>query len=250
MIGGSGNIITELSGTGTLNIPAPSGCPVSQDPLVENVASGVTYVIDDVAKVGTLISVTPSGIFYQRPFLTGQTTSYANYDDGWNLANGIYTYTRPTNPVSVAELATFSTLKQNNAFGNKNRFTDINGLQVYTDHYIIDHLTGLGWYSQSSSTYNWATTILGAYNATDLGYTDWRIPNMGELLSIRNLNQGTAPYGYAPLATHFYQNGNFWSSTTMPSDTNNAIRVSSGALEANNTKTTVQRPLYCRNHYV
>lgn len=229
-------------------------CPVSTDPLVANVLLGVNYKIDDVDLVGELVSITPSGILYQRPILTGQTTSFANYDDAWNLANNVYDYTRPANPLTVAELdhdavSPFITLKENNAFGNTNRFTDINGLQVYADHYIIDHLTGLGWYSQDSATYNWGTIILRAYNATDLGYTDWRIPNMSELLSIRNLNPGSAPYAYAPLLTHFYQIGNFWSSTTNPTSSANAIRLSSNALESDNAKTTPQRPLYCRNHY-
>lgn len=135
-----------------------------------------------------------SGIAYNRPQLTGQLTSYRTGDDAWHLSNGTYDYTPPLYPTSYAQLDTgdaapFLNLLNNNAFGNKNRFTDDAGGQTYSNNYVIDHLTGLGWYNYDFGDGTWNTHIDTAYNATDLTYSDWRLPNIEELYSILNKGQ-------------------------------------------------------------
>ena len=137
--------------------------------------------------------VTPSGIAYQRPLPTLQTTSYAVYDDAWQLANGGYSWTTPANPLYIQELdldtdATGSTLLYNNAFGNKIRFTDINGdaSADVQNIYVIDNLTGLGYYVTGASgnvrTYNNAFGVGGlleSYNLSNYqGYNDWFFANL------------------------------------------------------------------------
>jgi hypothetical protein len=154
-----------------------------------------------------------SGIAYQRPLLTGQTASYRTGDDAWQLANNTYDYTPPAYPVSYAQLDTFTTLISNNAFGNKNRFTDENGLQVYGSTYIIDHLTGLGW--STSRTYgNWNDAIdtAAAYLGGTSGYSDYRTPNTAEMESI--FKGDSAGLNYAPFSTFWVTSANYYHSST------------------------------------
>lgn len=172
--------------------------------------------------------ISPSGILYQRPVLTGQTTSYANYDDGWNLANNVYDYTRPANPATVAELdhdaaEPFITLKQNNAFGNKNRFTDDAGGQTYSNSYAIDHLTGLGWYyTIQFGGSNWTTQLSSANSSTLLTYTNWRMANLQELLTICNYQAQPRVFSYSPFSGITSAQ---MSSTTNPNSTSSVLYI-------------------------
>lgn len=194
--------------------------------------------------------VAQSGIAYQRPSLTGQTTIYRTGDDGWHLSNGTYDYTPPVYPVSYAQLDTFITLVDNNAFGNKNRFTDENGLQVYTNEYVIDHLTGLGWdFDLDVNTYSWNDTIDNAIASSKYSYTDWRIPNVKEWNSILQLdaNLTTTMLNYAPFnMTTILRKS---CSTTLPTSTTSCLiwqTVNFGS----NLKTNVNKLMYLvRNHY-
>lgn len=195
---------------------------------------------------------TPSGIAYDRPILTGQTTSYRTGDDAWNLANGVYDYTPPVYPVSFAALdfnaiSPFTTLISNNAFGNKNRFTDINGLQVYGDNYVIDHLTGLGIYRVvTNNTEIWGLMIDRAVASTQNSFTDWRMVNRNELASIQQLTPLLNTLNYSPLNI----DNNIFSSTTYTVTTSAFRMVNSGGELRQQSKTnTSQYLLLVRNHY-
>lgn len=195
---------------------------------------------------------TPSGIAYDRPILTGQTTSYRTGDDAWSLANGVYDYTPPVYPVSFAALdfnavSPFTTLISNNAFGNKNRFTDINGLQVYGDNYVIDHLTGLGIYRVvTNNTEIWGLMIDRAVASTQNSFTDWRMVNRNELASIQQLTPLLNTLNYSPLNI----DNNIFSSTTYTVTTSAFRMVNSGGELRQQSKTnTSQYLLLVRNHY-
>lgn len=229
-----------------------------------NVASGGTLILPDIqftdsdGSTSSIPSVkdivaTPcvvqSGIAYQRPQLTGQTTSYRTGDDAWSLANGIYDYTPPIYPISFAQLDTtsgspFLTLKENNAFGNKNRFTDINGLQVYGDNYAIDHLTGLGWYLIESSD-TWNNAIDNSQSSTQNSFNDWRLPSRIELISV--LNMDIIPLNYSPFNSTM--SSLVWTSTTNHDNTTTAHVSSSNGNLARAVKTDTNNYLMCRNHY-
>ena len=193
-----------------------------------------------------------SGIAYDRPILTGQTTSYRTGDDAWSLANGVYDYTPPVYPVSYAALdfnavSPFTTLISNNAFGNKNRFTDINGLQVYGDNYVIDHLTGLGIYRVvTNNTEIWGLMIDRAVASTQNSFTDWRMVNRNELASIQQLTPLLNTLNYSPLNIA----NNIFSSTTYTVTTSAFRMVNSGGELRQQSKTnTSQYLLLVRNHY-
>ena len=156
-------------------------------------------------------AITPKvGIEYPSHYGTNQTISYALYDEGWNNAN-IPQPTPPINPISVARLTDFFTLENNNAFGNTDRFTDINGLQVYADDYVIDHYRNRGWYRVPLTTgLDWNGTISQVNSSTQNGYTDWRLPDAAESMEILN-NANSSTLNYSPFNITF---GNYWNSTT------------------------------------
>ena len=162
-----------------------------------NLYAGQTYTCE--------VPVTPSGIAYNKPQVGAQLTSYHLYDEAWNLANGVYLENPPSNPTHTARLDTTNarpdlTLIDNNSFGNKDRYTDINGLQVYGDDYIIDHLGGYGIYLITTGTSNLSDALNNTNSSTILGYTDWRVPTLKEFTSIQSmeaLNSRVAPRNFA-----------------------------------------------------
>ena len=206
----------------------------------------------NIISVATDGGTAASGIAYQRPVLTGQLTSYETYDDGWNLANNVYDYTMPTNPVSVAQLDSthatpFLKLVSNNAFGNKDRFTDDGGLQTYANDYVIDHLTGLGYIRVPKTTQVWATAVSTAAALTEITFSDWRLTNRSEIESIIQFDAGTSDVlNYAPFNIVL----GLYTSTTEAT----AIRVyellgsTSGNLQRI-AKTQSRQYIVVRNHY-
>lgn len=227
----------EINGTlyGTIPGGATEDIPVinSASTPLGTVNAGINVVIEDITKTdtdGTTSSI-PAGVnvtctptasltcaqlnaglsdsqrqTIQRitPIKTGQTTSYRTGDDG-DLEKG--------------RLPTFTTLTCNNGFGNTNRFTDELGGQTYTNNLVCDWATGLMWYRVLSGLVNWNTAIDNAEASTQASYTDWRIPNMNEMMSIINAGTGSgldySPFNQPALTSNAF----LWTSTTALSIT-------------------------------
>lgn len=198
-----------------------------------------------------------SGIAYCRPPYS-QTTSYRVGDAGWHFQNGSYVYTPPTNPVSVAAIdyaVNYRTLKENNAFGNKERFTAADGSQVYSDNYFIDHLTGLGYWWQAALS-SWTGAIDNAVAATDGGFSDWRIPTISEMNSVADMESiKQFESGVAPFNVNIPNGVYHFSSETQP--TNPSFHPIIGTSGGTNVLFTVTSGLntpsryylFVRNHY-
>lgn len=241
----NGNSFNTVLAEGSIDVPVEyaNGTPVG------TIVGGIVEIPNPI---------TPSGIVYRRPILSGQLTSYRTGDDAWHLANGTYDYTPPTNPSSVAQLDTthatpFLMLKENNAFGNKNRFTDDGGNQTYANDYVIDHLTGLGWYrlTQGAST-NWNDNIDAAEASVILGYTDWRMANVKEYDSIGNRRM--VGFNYAPFNLTGSPISAYQTSTTNSNNTANYVRyqITTFIQQSSDAKTTAlasRAMLLIRNHY-
>ena len=163
------------------------------------------------------IKATTSGVSRSTAKLmkTGQTTSYRTGDDG-DIEAG-----RDTN---------FTTLAENNPFGNTNRFTDELGGATYTNNIVIDWstydgATVLGWYRVNNGIdINWASAIDGAL-ATSIGTftTGWRLPNIQELFSLANWSVENV-FNYSPinLGTSTLA---YWSGTTRAAASTFAQRL-------------------------
>jgi hypothetical protein len=113
---------------------------------------------------------------------TGQTSTYGADDDGM-LQKGI-TWPSP-------------------------RFVD-NGNDTMTDR-----LTGLVWEKSPSGTSGvWTTAISYCENLSLGGYTDWRLPNRKELLSLVNYGQSSPANWLNSQGFTNVQASYYWSSTT------------------------------------
>lgn len=184
----NGGLFDTIASGGTLNL-------LVKDTLGSQVGSKVGS--DWIVPAGP----TPSGIVYCFPVPTHRTSYDTNgYDSGGRIQSGFYSYTPPANPVSLAMLDMsltdyFFRLKNNNIFGNKYRFTDIDGGQTFSatnnkNAVLIDHLTGylilrrvgvgsLGagssWQNQINNADSLSFTVAGTT------YTNWRLFSILEL---------------------------------------------------------------------
>ena len=192
------------------------------------------------------------GIAYQRPPLTGQKISYRDGDDGYHLINGTFNYIPPLYPVSYARLdytslSPFTTLVDNNSFGNKDRFTALDGSQTITDNIVFDNLTGLYWDIIIKPVAIWDDAIDNAVNSVSGGFTDWRLANRNELQSIMDYSLiDKANYIPLNMSSDFT-----YVSTTVSNNTAQAY-YTSGSKTGNIqsiAKTASLFSIYCRNHF-
>lgn len=127
-----------------------------------------------------------------------------------------------TVPLDPAPVGSDGNLTKGTVWPNP-RFTQGTGA---TANCITDNLTGLTWLRDGSlanggSTLNWESAINIARNGSWCGYSDWRLPNIREIMSLINYSQQYTTWltdaGFVNLATTLY-----WSSTTMPSNSTKA----------------------------
>lgn len=179
-----------------------------------------------------------SGIRYRR-VPAGEVISAVDGDFGWALINGRYSWTENLTPAYVQDLdltATpdeFYTLKYDNAFGNRYRFTDISGngapnsklnftKTAGNTEYIIDHLTGNGFYTLGLGNDAWTNHMTFISTATNLGYDDW-IPATRNIIYASN---EPATYNYGLTDSLFGGSiiTNHWYGETLRNGTTNAFR--------------------------
>lgn len=195
--------------------------------LVEGTVTGVTVV--DCGLVITTDTPPPAtDIVYQRSTFRGQITSYDLYDQGWQAANGTYNYplqVGTSQRLDYSHAEPFFNLVNNNAFGNKYRFTDSEGTPAPDGmanfstinwaidrptaiaHYVIDHLTGLGWVlAKIGFQENWVDALATAHNFNHGGYNDYRLPAPSEIIDVLNLESGNTWYGAGNI---FYRSSAF-----------------------------------------
>jgi hypothetical protein len=169
----------------------------------------------------------------QQPTRTGQVTSFRTGDDG-DLEMGIG--------------ASFSTLSDNNIFGNNQRFTSELGNQTYTNKFVLDHSTGLMWYIALTTATQWNGAIDGALASTQGTFTDWFLPNINQLVSICNFSTVTnSLLNYSPFNIAITSaSDRIWTSTTLPNTTASAYTLQSNSTFAGSGKSTSQSYIICR----
>jgi len=89
----------------------------------------------------------------------------------------------------------------------------------------------------------WGNAIIYAEALNFAGFTDWRMPNVKELLSL-SLYAGVAPLIYA-VFTNTKTSYEYWTSTTNPLIVLNAYRVSFSVGAVSNTAKTNTQYLRC-----
>lgn len=185
-------------------------------------------------------------ILYNLPQPTGQITSYNSNDDPLIEAN-IFQHFRTAQSNwngTAPKLADFFTLQQNNSFGNTDRFTDINGLQVYGDGYKIDNYTGLGWGNITATQKGLYDHITDATASTDNGFTDWFVPSRNQYQSI--LSQPEV-LDYTPFNIAYSNNMRMSTGVTDRSE-QGYYQGSLGAMY-NIAVATSYHTIFCRKHF-
>lgn len=134
----------------------------------------------------------PTGLIYNRPQYTQDFVQEPG-DEGWNVLNAVYDYTPTGATLQVLDYGSgnpYYTLKHNNIYGNKNRFTNSTGGTVFPgpDNLVIDHLSGLMYADVITSAGSLANNISQSTGYTVAGYSDWRMASFDEI-------QNLLPYG-------------------------------------------------------
>ena len=159
-------------------------------------APGASSFADSVTRSAVLSrSVEASG---GGALKTGQVAIYATYDDAWYVTNG---------DIGLPKTGT-------------SRYTD-NG------DTITDNVTKLEWVKNLlgagiGGIHQWAVAITACENLSYAGHSDWRLPNVNELMSI--VDYGRYHSAIDPLFTACADNG-YWSSTALASNTTYKWRV-------------------------
>jgi len=120
---------------------------------------------------------------------TGQTISYATYDDG---------------DLQAGRGLDFFTLLIDNPHGTRERFTDELGTQVYANNIIIDWTTyddktALGIHRTPTPNADWYTQLTYCVGLTVGTFSDWRMPNIREISQWMNYSLvGGGCFGWTP----------------------------------------------------
>jgi hypothetical protein len=117
-------------------------------------------------------------------------------------------------------LVDYFTLKDNNYFGNKNRFTDELGGQDYVNNLRICHFTGCMIDMDTSPFLDWTNALDYCNSLTKGGYEDWALWSVAfqHLILRRSDNRD-----WLQLLGIFWQTENYYTSTTGTTST--AARV-------------------------
>ena len=197
------------------------------------------------AKVGSEWIVptrNPDGapIIYNLGWLlfSGQTTVYQAGDEGTMYANGFFNYNPTIGPNSVmARLTNFTTLVNNNSFGNTRRFTDRAGAAAASsgNRFVMDHYAGVEYYILNTwvTSANWAAAVTsGVTINTTLGESGWYLPN--DRLLDNATNDNTSGFATDPPFSMPAGTGT-WSSSTTPASTTSAkfLGLAAGQMGSN-----------------
>jgi hypothetical protein len=220
-----GNIVSVK--TVSINITDSNGVVTPQDVTITGNTVAIQVPAPTSRSTATLLK-------------TGQSVSYRTGDDG---------------DIEAGRAANFTTLAENNPFGNTNRFTDELGGQTYTNDIVIDWSTYngtnvLGYRrTLSGSAVIWNDAIDGAA-AVSIGSftTGWRLPNLNELSNLTAFGIAN-PFNYSPI--NIATGNQLWSSTTIHAFTNQAYYCDTfiGAI-LNNIKGTTYKYIACRTFTV
>ena len=264
--------VDDINGVNFGAFPTPSSIRVESDLLNVEMDGCDLVIYPDVPLPAT-------DIVYQRSAYKGILTSYDLYDAGWQAAKGVYDY-----PVQVGtsqrldftQAQPFYNLVNNNAFGNKYRFTDSNGLQAPDNladflsvdwaidrptaiaHYVIDHLTGLGWIlAKVGFQEDFDVALATAHNFTHGGFNDFRLPSQTELLDVLNTETVGTFFGVNNI---FYRSSAFvagletstWLNNTYPITTTQAYLLNDTAevRRAGKNSSTNRSTMAVRTHYL
>lgn len=138
---------------------------------------------------------------YSQLFFYWTSTTFAYAPDGsWAIQISDGTDYYPSKTSMLYARAVRGTIYHNN-------FVD-NG-----DGTVTDNATGLMWQKSSSCDLTWEAALSYCENSELAGYTDWRLPNINELVSI--VNPEKYDFAVYDIFLNDTKRNDYWSSTTF-----------------------------------
>jgi hypothetical protein len=218
-------------------------------------------------------SITPTKIQYQKPvYMLSDGTSYNDGDFAYFYNLGVYDYTNIEYPIYIQEKDTTitdvdtQTLLYDNVFGNKLRFTSINGgyysggtwydvtggttnyITEFVNGIIIDNLTGLAWI-RNTGIVDYIVALTATTGVNIFGYTDWRVGNVQEQATIAVCSSTINQYGYKPFNNDGLSRVNWWTNTR--NSTTSTMTIGGNGNSGPSNVTTVQRAyMICRDWFL
>lgn len=226
---------------------------------------GVTIVTSagniNVTTARDVLSAAPSGwdeqvAEYGRGYTFGnpsQLTVYRLGDDA-DIESTILGAARSANALKMINQIDpndFTKVLNTNSFGNLNLWTDINGLQVYGDNYLINHITGFGIYRVLQSSLAWNGYIDAALSSSQNGFTDWFGGSFNQHVEIFDSEKTGAldtGYDFSPLNINTSILLHTSTTDANPTSNNIIVRGSQGSVAAN-TKTSARQYILWRKHF-
>lgn len=241
-------VTQELDGTLVFTTPSAS---IVEDQIDATLPTGA--VITEVGLSSWDKIVAEFGHGYTLPKPTNNA-SVSLGDDGWVEANILGQYRGQEVGKAVNSLVDYTTLAYPNVFGNTLRFTGTTGTASFVNSYVIDHISGLGYYPTSISvpTATSATAIIDGLgtdfggNNSALGYTDWFMCNLHQLYDVKDKNYNK-PLSYPFYA--FFANGDLINTSTRePGNTVDFNQIGWRNVVAHNSD-TARKYIVCRKHF-
>jgi hypothetical protein len=235
---------TDNNTLSTTSVPATESAPiVAPDGTVTVNRDGVFFATQPV-RSGGVATVNVQSTANKLPTKSGQSVSYATGDDGDDQR---------------ARETSFFHLTNNNPFGNNRRFTGttggyhVNSDNTFRDkdgnvttkalafpndimldwaYYNGDNLSGqvMMWYINNTTTNlvpvedrEWQNMLILISNLNRGGFTNWKMPNILELMNISFY--GTNDYGYISYQPLDVQDARLiWTNQTLGADATRAYR--------------------------
>lgn len=185
-------------------------------------------------------------------YIKGAATSASGAASTMLMGSGLQTSYRTGDDKSIdaGREVNFFTLSANNPFGNTDRFTDTLGGQTYANDIVLDWAhrdytaeTVLSYYRVERVAIDWNDAIDTALALSVTGFTTgWYLPNWVEMFNLIQVSTDATvvlyPLTYAPF--NLTLNTNYWTSTTRPIATAQALRFYNNSSYAYNgvVKTT------------
>jgi len=188
--------------------------------LQQFLLAAIKYAVPGIAGIAVLIGIMPR-------HLCAADVSTFSFNSGMNC-NGVWRL--PDTGQTASYTATF---------GEDHDYQPARVQMSYTvnaDNTITDNVTGLMWRRCSqgqnddatctgtAGTYTWENALSQCENETADGYTDWRLPNARELMSIVDYGVAVAPrintVAFPNTVSDYY-----WTSTTYVPNTARAFYV-------------------------
>ena len=97
------------------------------------------------------------------------------------------------------------------------------GIGENTVEIVADSTTGLMWQKSYEKEKTWEEALSYCETLTDGGFTDWRLPNLNEIISLSNFDESEPATAFPGMPDNAY----FWSSTTSVAGSSSAFALHS-----------------------